>query len=110
MQKWLTIWIDLLYKQIMIISIRRHCDNHEYGWAIIMANTDKFKNKYRIPSANWASWDYSANAAYFVTICTAHYIGYFGTIVETQYLASLPFRRTQILPVWVVWDSNLYGE
>lgn len=32
---------------------------------------EKFKGKYRIPSARWATWDYGSNAAYFVTICTA---------------------------------------
>ncbi|RIK35167.1 MAG: transposase, partial [Chloroflexi bacterium] len=31
---------------------------------------DKFKGKYRIASARWATWDYGRNAAYFVTICT----------------------------------------
>ena len=31
---------------------------------------DKYKGKYRIPSARWAVWDYGANASYFVTICT----------------------------------------
>ncbi|KXK39160.1 MAG: hypothetical protein UZ09_BCD002001015 [Bacteroidetes bacterium OLB9] len=31
---------------------------------------DKFKNKYRIESNRWAKWDYSDQAAYFITICT----------------------------------------
>jgi len=41
---------------------------------------DKFKGKYRIPSARWASWDYSRNAAYFITICTANRVHDFGEI------------------------------
>jgi len=41
---------------------------------------DKFKNKYRIPSARLPHWDYGANAAYFVTICTQHRAHYFGEI------------------------------
>jgi len=38
----------------------------------------KFQNKYRIPSARLRNWDYGANAAYFVTICTAGREHYFG--------------------------------
>jgi putative transposase len=47
-----------------------------------MTNTDKFKGKYRIPSARWAAWDYGSNAAYFVTICTANRECVFGTIMN----------------------------
>lgn len=41
---------------------------------------DKFRNKYRIPSARAYWWDYSHNAAYFVTICTKNRQHYFGEI------------------------------
>ena len=43
--------------------------------------SDKFKNKYRITSARLSNWDYSSNASYFITICTANREHYFGTIV-----------------------------
>lgn len=43
---------------------------------------EKFKGKYRIPSARWTSWDYSQNAAYFITICAAHREHYFGEVVN----------------------------
>jgi len=43
--------------------------------------SDKFQDKYRIPSARADWWDYGWNAAYFVTICTAHREHYFGEIV-----------------------------
>lgn len=72
--------------------------------------SDKFQNKYRIPSARWQSWDYGSNAAYFITICTADREHYFGRIekriidsqctietrctVETQCIASLPVNTT----------------
>jgi hypothetical protein len=29
---------------------------------------DKYRNKYRNPSARLQSWDYGSNAAYFVTL------------------------------------------
>ncbi len=40
----------------------------------------KFKNKYRIPSNRLKNWDYSNNAAYFITICTQNREHYFGEI------------------------------
>lgn len=45
---------------------------------------DKFIDKYRIPSSRLQSWDYGANAIYFITICTNHGKHYFGTIEEDK--------------------------
>ncbi len=45
--------------------------------------SNKYQNKYRIPSARLQSWDYGSNAAYFVTICTKNRKHFFGEIVET---------------------------
>ncbi len=44
--------------------------------------SDKFQNKYRIPSARLQNWDYRWNGAYFVTICTQGRESYFGEIVD----------------------------
>ena len=47
-----------------------------------MANiTDKYKNKYRIPTNRLRGYDYSTNGCYFVTICTKNREHYFGEIV-----------------------------
>ena len=46
--------------------------------------TEKFKNKYRIPSARLQHWDYGWNASYFVTICTYNHEHYFGGIVDGE--------------------------
>jgi REP element-mobilizing transposase RayT len=43
---------------------------------------DKYRGKYRIPSARWAAWDYAGNAAYFITLCTAHREHCFGVIAN----------------------------
>jgi putative transposase len=43
---------------------------------------DKFRNKYRIPSARAQWWDYGWNGAYFITICTAYREHFFGEIVD----------------------------
>jgi putative transposase len=50
--------------------------------------TEKFQNKYRIPSARLKNWDYSTNGAYFITICTQNREHYFGEIVEKRFIAS----------------------
>lgn len=41
---------------------------------------DKFKNKYRIPSARAPFWNYSWEGLYFVTICTHNQEHFFGEI------------------------------
>jgi putative transposase len=45
--------------------------------------TEKFKG-YRVPSARLASWDYSSNAVYFITLCTANHRHDFGEVVDKQ--------------------------
>mgnify|MGYP003611770962 FL=1 len=45
---------------------------------------NKFKNKYRIPSARLQTWDYSNNGAYFITICTQNRNHFFGKIVNQE--------------------------
>ena len=45
---------------------------------------EKYKGKYRIPSARWVAWDYGSNAAYFVTICTADRTHDFGEVVDGE--------------------------
>ncbi len=41
---------------------------------------EKFKDKYRIPSARLQNWDYTNDAAYFITICTKNRECLFGYI------------------------------
>jgi REP element-mobilizing transposase RayT len=63
-------------------------------------NPDNYKGKYRIPSNRLRVFDYSSNAAYFVTICTHGKVNYLGEIKdlphpipETQGIASLQEER-----------------
>jgi len=44
--------------------------------------SEKFRNKYRIPSARRPNWDYAWSANYFITICTYHKQSFFGEIVN----------------------------
>ncbi len=43
--------------------------------------SEKFKNKYRIPSARLQTWDYGSNGMYFITICTQNREHYFGDLI-----------------------------
>jgi putative transposase len=45
---------------------------------------DKYKNKFRIPSARLQNWDYGRNGAYFITICTQNREHFFGKIVDGE--------------------------
>ena len=46
--------------------------------------SDKFQNKYRIPSARIQTWDYASEGMYFVTICTKNRKYYFGDVVDRK--------------------------
>jgi REP element-mobilizing transposase RayT len=45
---------------------------------------EKFKNKYRIPSARLQTWDYGNNGSYFITICTKNREHFFGEISDDE--------------------------
>ncbi|MFI5133400.1 MAG: transposase [Chitinophagales bacterium] len=47
---------------------------------------NKFKNKYRIPSARLQNWDYGSPGLYFITICTKNRECYFGKIKNSEML------------------------
>jgi len=49
----------------------------------------KFRNKYRIPSSRLQSWDYSQDAAYFITICSYNREYLFGNIEDEKMVLSV---------------------
>ena len=49
---------------------------------------EKFQNRYRIPSARAAWWDYSSPGKYFITICTAFRECIFGKITDKRMILS----------------------
>ena len=49
---------------------------------------DKYRNKYRIPSARLPGWDYGWNGYYFITICTANREHLFGEIIRDEMILS----------------------
>ncbi|MBC7844871.1 MAG: transposase [Flavobacterium sp.] len=46
--------------------------------------SEKFRNKYRVPSARLQNWDYGTNGAYFITICTKEMQHFFGEVVDKK--------------------------
>jgi putative transposase len=60
---------------------------------------EKYKDKYRIPSARHPFWDYGWNAAYFVTLCTQNRECWFGDVVE---------GRMQLSPIGHIANSCWY--
>ncbi len=45
---------------------------------------EKYKNKYRIPSARLQGYDYGRNGTYFITICTQDREHFFGKVVDQK--------------------------
>ena len=50
--------------------------------------SERFQDKYRIPSARLQNWDYGWNAMYFITICTQGREYYLGEIVDGKMILS----------------------
>ena len=84
--------------------------------------TDKYKGTYRIPSARWRDWDYGSNASYFVTVCTAHRVRYFGDIADGEMTMSAIGQRAYdcwlqipahfpfvLLGAFVVMPNHVHG-
>ena len=86
--------------------------------------SSKFKNKYRIESSRLSNWDYSSNAAYFITICTANREPFFGEVnngimnvstlgdmVEQEWLKSVGLRPDMNLSLgeYVIMPNHFHG-
>lgn len=83
---------------------------------------NKFRNKYRIPSARLQSWDYGSNGYYFITICTADRECFFGKIADGEMqrndLGEIAHRRWEEIPAhfpfielgnFVVMPNHVHG-
>lgn len=86
--------------------------------------SEKFQNKYRVPSARIQNWDYGSNAMYFVTICTKNREYYFGEIengimvlseigeiVKTEWLKTFEMRPDMNLQMgeFVVMPNHFHA-
>jgi putative transposase len=85
---------------------------------------DKFKNKYRIPSARLQNWNYGSPGSYFITICTKDRQHYFGEIKdgkmilnELGLIANAEWEKTKLirpdmnleLGEYVVMPNHFHG-
>ncbi|HEY3571181.1 MAG TPA: transposase [Thermoanaerobaculia bacterium] len=81
-----------------------------------------FRNRYRIPTARLASWDYRWSGAYSVTICTWGRARWFGEIrgeevflspegeVVAQEWEKIPRGHPQVsLDEWIVMPDHIHG-
>lgn len=83
---------------------------------------DKFKTKYRIPSARASWWDYSSQGLYFITICTADRECLFGRvenkkmiyteigeIVNREWMKSFAIRKELFCDVFVIMPNHIHA-
>ena len=79
-----------------------------------------FQNKYRISSSRLGTWDYASEGMYFVTICTAYRVCYFGDIghpteigkiAETEWIKTLELRPDMNIEMgeFVVMPNHFHG-
>jgi putative transposase len=87
-----------------------------------MSDDLRFKNRYRIPSARLASWDYRWAGVYSVTICTLGRVCWFGEVIAEQVALSpegnavaeewkkIPRACLRvILDEWIVMPDHMHG-
>ena len=46
--------------------------------------SEKYQNKYRIPTTRLQNWDYGSNGSYFITICTQKREHFFGEMINDE--------------------------
>ena len=88
----------------------------------VISIMEKYKNKYRIPSARAQWWDYSNPGAYFITICTAYHQCYFGnienaimnyseigSIAEREWDISFDMRKELFCDAFVIMPNHIHA-
>lgn len=83
---------------------------------------EKFRGKYRIPSARLKNYDYASNGAYFITICSKNREHFFGQVADGEMHLSETGKITDncwrkiidhfpfvVLGEWVVMPNHVHG-
>jgi len=83
---------------------------------------EKFQNRYRIPSARAAWWDYANPGAYFITICTHDrkhlfgqiyngemYLSPIGQIVDDEWHKSFKIRAELFCDAWIIMPNHIHA-
>jgi hypothetical protein len=84
--------------------------------------SDKFQNRYRIPSARASWWDYSQNGLYFITICTANrktilgnienkqmVLSHIGIMVKEEWEKSFSIRNELFCDIYVIMPNHIHA-
>lgn len=85
-------------------------------------HNDKYKGKFRNETTRLRSWDYAADAWYFITICTHNRAHFFGKIVNDamqlssigevaacEWVKTAELRPYAELDAWVIMPNHLHG-
>lgn len=85
-------------------------------------DTGTYRGKYRSATTRMPSWDYAANAFYFVTICTngrAHFFGDIvndamklspiGKVAAAEWVRTTELRPYVVLDAWVIMPNHMHG-
>jgi len=83
--------------------------------------TDKFQNKYRIPSNRWQFWNYSAPGSYFITICIQDreeilgrivngimQLSEWGKIAASEFINIPQYHKRVNLDRWVIMPNHVH--
>ena len=87
---------DHILCRICAVNLQTVCTNRTTGRDKM--HTDKYRGQYRVDSTRLATWDYSRNAAYFITICAHNHVHIFGEVVHNQ-VALTPLGQA----AWDCW-------
>ena len=83
---------------------------------------ERFQGKYRIASTRLPNWNYAADGAYFVTICTHNRLHFFGDVINSQvqlsvigkiadqFWADIPNHFADVyLDAYVIMPNHVHG-
>ena len=84
--------------------------------------SDKYMNKYRIPSNRLYGWDYASKGCYFITMVTANRVEWFGEVregemvlnemgqmVQDEFFNSFEMRKELYLGAFVLMPDHLHA-
>ncbi|HNY62119.1 MAG TPA: hypothetical protein PLH70_00280 [Bacteroidales bacterium] len=71
--------------------------------------TDKFRNKYRVPSTRLQNWDYRSPGAYYITICT-HDSSYKSAITYHVHRLGFDFQWQPRFHDYIIRDEKIFQK
>jgi len=88
---------------------------------LLVDNSDKFVNKFKLKSSRLKNWDYSSPGIYFITICSYNHNNFFGKIfnhqmelskignvVKSELLKTFKIRKNIKLHEWIIMPNHIH--